>query len=197
MNEYIHINTPINIGTYDTIIQCGIVEYVKLSGQDDEKVYTKYGKIIQQLLKPRGKYFVTCVHINTDFTSYSLSDYYNGYILWSGNDGYYPRGKYGFSSYIPLKKIYQEEKTQDYYVTSIIWLVVLHCGYSNICKENWTLYSAILKSIIAPYFIHSYVQLTPNNKFYFQSWLWQFIPQLKGDKYVTPVTLEYIMFENS
>jgi hypothetical protein len=87
--------TPEQLGKFDLILQCGNVEYTRCVGEPDDK-YTDYFKLVQKLLKPDGKYFITCIHGRTyDYIDdYRLYDYSQAYVLLFGNDGAYPGGRF-------------------------------------------------------------------------------------------------------
>lgn len=195
---------PEILGTFDIIMQLGNIEYIKLAGQKDEDVYRNYGKKILPLLEPNGKYFITGIHLNEHFRKYKTIDYYNAYLLWSGNDGYYPKSKNSFSDAIEKEGfcvLWREDRTLDYYLTSIFWFSVLYCGYSELCRESYyekDLLKAIGKTFCDPYFIHSFLTYTPTSNIYLQPWIWQFIPQEQTDgSFISPVTLEYILFQKT
>ena len=191
--------TKKELGTFDLILQCGNLEYIKCTGESDE-VYINYSKIINSLLNKNGKYFITCIHFNNKFNIYSFYDYYNCYFLWSGNDGYYPNGRDGFSKYADkagLKNIYQEERTMDYLITTIIFMSYLKCMKGK-CVNSMSvkgLTEACIKTIAAPYYLHTYLCYTPTIYFDLLPWQWEFIPQKINNEYITPVTLEYICFQ--
>ena len=190
------------LGTYDLILQCGNLEYVKCTG-DSNDIYIKYSNIIKNLLNKNGKYFITCIHLNNNFKKkyWSIYDYINCYILWSGNDGYYPHGKDGFSKYaesVGLKNIYQEDRTNDYLITTVIFMSYLQCMKNNKCFNSITfknLFNSIIKTIAGPYYLHTYLCYSPTSNFYWLPWQWEFIPQFKNNQWMTPVTLEYILFQ--
>jgi len=194
--------TPEELGTYDLILQCGNVEYIRCVGESSEK-YETYCNIIKKLLNKNGKYFITCIHFNEKYSSYSLYDYINAYLLWSGNDGTYPMGKDGFTKYaemVGLKTTFQQERTHDYYIVSTYFMSYFRCAKNNTCYNMMSFSDtliALFKTIAGPYYIHSYLQYTPSTNYYWIPWLWQFIPQIKNNEYIFPVTLEYILFENS
>ena len=187
------------LGKYDLILQCGNLEYIACTGDSEEK-YKDFSSIIYSLLKPNGKYFVTCIHFNEEFKSYSLYDYISAYILWSGNDGHYPSGKNVFTKYANkagLKKIYQENRSNDYFISTVIFMSYLQC-MNNKCINSVTSYGlldALLKTIAGPYYLHTYLCYSPTNNFDMLPFQWEFIPQKKDNKLVSPVTLEYILFE--
>ena len=193
------------LGTYDLILQCGNLEYIKCSGESDEDIYIKFCNIIYQLLNPHGKYFITCIHFNEHFNEhlkkYKIYDIINCYILWSGNDGSYPKGKYGFSKYankIGLKTIHQEDRTNDYFITTIIFMSYLQCMKNNKCVNSVSslgILDAMVKTIADPYYIHTYLCYSPHKNFYWLPWQWEFIPQYIDNKWITPVTLQYILFQ--
>jgi len=191
--------TPQKLGTYDLIIQCGNLEYLRCPGQSYD-IYGDYCKIIKELLKPNGKFFITCIHMNLEFTNWSLYDNFRCYILWSGNDGSYPRGHNGFSKYAEssgFKILNQQDRTNDYFLTSVICMSFLQCMKNNcVTSINSKEYgSAIIKTVAAPYFVHSYLCYSPSNIMESVPWLWQFIPQYKNNKWITPTTLQYILFQ--
>ena len=187
------------LGTFDLIIQCGNLEYIRCTGESTIK-YEKFCKIIYSLLKPKGQYFVTCVHFNAKFQNFSLYDYINSYILWSGNDGNYPNGRNGFTRYakkIGFKKIFQQDLTNDYFITTVIFMSYLQCMKEK-CVNSISFYGvidALIKTIAGPYFIHTYLCYSPTKNFYWLPWQWGFIPQNINNKLITPVTLEYILLQ--
>jgi len=187
------------LGKYDLILQCGNLEYIRCTGDPEEK-YTDFSSIIYSLLKPKGKYFVTCIHFNEQFKSFSLYDYINCYILWSGNDGSYPRGSDSFAKYANkagLKKLYQEDRTNDYFITTVIFMSYLQC-MKNKCVNSISSYgllNALIKTIAGPYYLHTYLCYSPTKNFDNLPWQWEFIPQNINNKLITPVTLQYILFE--
>jgi cyclopropane fatty-acyl-phospholipid synthase-like methyltransferase len=191
------------LGTYDLILQCGNLEYIKCTGESED-VYTKFCNIIYQLLNPNGKYFITCIHFNEKFKMKTTYDIINCYLLWSGNDGSYPYGKYGFSKHannIGLKTIHQEDRTNDYFITTVIFMSYLQCMKNNECTNSISfmgILDAIVKTIADPYYIHTYLCYSPRKDFYWLPWQWEFIPQnIKGinNEWITPVTLQYILFQ--
>jgi len=194
---------PENIGKYDLILQCGNIEYLKLAGQDEKEVYTKYAKIIRSLLNPKGKYFMTGLHSNPDFYNYidSCNDYMSLYLLWKGNDGSYPYGRTAFDTHfesVGFKKTYDEERTNDYYICSILWMSSLANTYTDMCRNGYSiknLLKACFKTIAAPYYIHTYLTYIPHKLPEKQPWTWQFIPQLKQNKLASPSILLYMLFE--
>ena len=191
---------PEVLGTYDLILQCGNLEYIKCTGESDNK-YLEYSEIIKKLLNNDGKYFITCIHTNKDFGKHSLYDSIRGYFLWSGNDGQYPTGRDGFSKYAEkagLKNIFQQDRTNDYFITTVIFMSYIQCMKNNKCVNSLTasgVLDALFKTIAAPYYIHTYVCYSPTNDFYWLPWQWEFIPQYKDYKLVSPVSLEYILFQ--
>ena len=187
------------LGKYDLILQCGNLEYIACTGDSEEK-YTEYSNIIYSLLKHNGKYFVTCIHFNEEFKSYTLYDYIIGYILWSGNDGHYPSGSDGFAKYANkagLKNIYQEDRSNDYFISTVIFMSYLQC-MNNKCINSISTYGildALLKTIAGPYYLHTYLCYSPTKNFDMLPWQWEFIPQKINNKLVSPVTLQYILFQ--
>jgi cyclopropane fatty-acyl-phospholipid synthase-like methyltransferase len=190
------------LGTYDLILQCGNLEYIKCTG-DSNNIYEKFSEIIYQLLKPNGKYFITCIHFNEKFEKYTFYDNMMCYLLWSGNDGCYPKGKYGFSKYannVGLKTIHQEDRTNDYFITTVIFMSYLQCMRDNKCfnsKSFTGILEALVKTIAGPYYLHTYLCYSPTNNFYWLPWQWEFIPQQDKTTFnwITPVTLQYILFQ--
>jgi hypothetical protein len=167
---------------------------------ESNELYLDYCKIINSILNINGKYFVTCLHRNIDF-KFSLEDKLKCYILWSGNDGFYPHTKTGFTKYAEkagLKNIYQEDRTIDYWITSVIYMSYFRCRNDNIHLNSINIQDiliALFKTIAGPYYIHSYLCFTPTNNYYWSPWLWQFVPQERNGKLEFPGTLEYILFE--
>ena len=175
------------LGTYDIILQCGNLEYIKCTGEQ-ESVYGKFCEIIYNLLNPNGKYFITCIHFNEEYKIKSIYDNINCYLLWSGNDGSYPYGKNGFSKYansVGLKTIYQENRTNDYFITTVIFMSYLQCMKNNKCYNSKSfigVLDALMKSIAGPYYIHTYLCYSPTKNFYWLPWQWEFIPQNINDE---------------
>ena len=213
--EAYHMNswdmTPEKIGTFDIIIQCGNLEYILRCGQNEDETYTKYSMIIKKLLKDNGRYFITCCHTNDDFYKHIKSidgvsylqvlDFYlHIYFLWSGNDGLYPNDKNNFSknaNKIGLKTIYREERTHDYFINMILFFSYFQT-YNNNLVTTFTLSSlsdALLKTIAAPYYIHTYLCYLSTNNYIWCPFTWEFSPQNINGKWKQPVTLQYIMFE--
>ena len=71
-------------------------------------------------------------------------------------------------------------------------------------KENdmklsiYGLLNSVVKTIAAPYYLHSYIQYTPNPYDYCScAWMWQFIPKTRQGKYSSFVTLEYILLQKN
>ena len=193
--------TPELIGTYDLIIQCGNLEYIRCSGDDPDKTYTKYCSIINKLLRPDGEYVITCVHSNNEnFGNYSMYDNIRGYFLWSGNDGYYPTNYDGFSKYANtsgFRTIHREERTNDYLIASALFMSALQCS-SGDCVTSFTIpgfLNALVKTIAGPYYVHTYICYSPTSSYDWLPWMWEFVPQKKNDKWVSPVTLQYIWFK--
>lgn len=187
------------LGMFDVIIQCGNVEYVMCTG-DSEKKYYEYFEIINSLLIKNGKYFITCIHFNENFPEYTLYDNINAYWLWSGNDGCYPSTTKTLINYAEkagLKSVYQEERTNDYHIASIIFMSYLQC-IKDKCINSYSLhgiFEALIKTIAGPYYLHTYICYTPSNSMYWLPWNWQFIPQEKNGVMISPVTLQYICFQ--
>ena len=192
--------TPEFLGKYDLVLQCGNLEYVKCQGEPDE-TYFEFCKIIKSILNPNGKYFVTCIHLNDMFTP-SLYDKLRCYFLWSGNDGSYPKSKNGFSKHAEnagLVKLYQEDRTIDYWITTVIFMSYLQFNHykkdSNIVFTYNGFVEAIFKTIAAPYYLHTYLCYSPTSDYFWLPWLWEFVPQYRNGKLEFPVTLEYILFQ--
>jgi cyclopropane fatty-acyl-phospholipid synthase-like methyltransferase len=208
--EAYHMNswdmTPEKLGTFDIIIQCGNLEYNLRSGQDPEQIYKKYTNIIKQILNTNGKFFITCCHTNEkyfqlkDYNPYTFDLCLHIYFLWSGNDGWYPKSKFGFSKYandIGLKTIYQEERTHDYYINmNFLFSYFQSYDGSNVTSLSVpSLLEACFKTIAAPYYIHSYLAYLSTNNYIWTPFLWEFTPANVNGKWIPPVTLQYIMFE--
>ena len=205
-----HINswdmTPEKLGTFDVILQCGNLEYILRSGQDPEKIYTKYSTIINHILKPNGKYFITCCHSNEiyfkskNWIDYSFEYYLRAYFLWAGNDGFYPKFKNGFSKYankIGLKTIYQEERTNDYYI-NMNFLFSQFQSYDGCNVTSFSVSSlcdALIKTIAGPYYIHTYLCYLSTYNYIWTPFLWEFAPVNINGVWSPPITLQYIMFE--
>jgi len=187
------------IGKYDLVLQCGNIEYAICSGENENR-YTELCKIINSLLNENGNYFITCIHSNDEFGEFSFYDRILLYFLWSGNDGYYPNGKDGFSKYAEkagLFPLYQENRTNDYFIMGMLYMSYFRCR-KNVCDHIVSLSGilhALFKTIAAPYYIHSYICYQPSKYYNLNPWNYQFIPQYKNGKWVSPETLQYILFE--
>jgi len=189
------------IGKFDLILQCGNIEYTRCSSESENK-YTEYFKIIQKLLNKNGHYFITCLHLNENaLKNYTYYDWIRGYILLFANDGAYPSGRFALTKHAKnanLKNIYQIEKTNEYYITSVFFLSTF--GFINDKKIQFSysgLFDAIIKTIAAPYYIHTYLCMAPTSNYEWTPWLWQFIPYQRGDWFGQFATLEYILFKNN
>ena len=196
--------TPENLGTFDIILQCGNLEYMVRSGQNHKEYYTKYSRIIKNMLKSNGIYFITCCHFNEKYfksSNWKTFDYYlHMYYLWSGNDGSYPNSKYGFSTYANnagLKTIYHEERTNDYYVAMTMFFSYFQSydGSSPMSLSIPSLCNALFKTIAGPYYIHTYLCYLSTNRYVWTPFLWEFTPQNINESWIPPTTLQYIMFE--
>jgi len=189
------------IGKFDLIIQCGNVEYTRCSSESEQK-YTDYFKIIQKMLNKNGKYFITCVHQCENWTKKcNFYDWIRLYILAFGNDGSYPEGRFCLTKHgenAKMKNIYQEQRTNDYFIYEVFYM----SSYGFTKKGNNQLnpigiLDAIIKTIAAPYYIHSYLCYSPTKDFYWLPWLWEFIPTQRGNWFGQFVSLEYILFQNT
>lgn len=191
--------TPDVIGKYDLVLQCGNIEYALSSGESEYK-YTELCKIINSLLNEKGNYFITCIHSNDEYGELSFYDRVRLYFLWSGNDGYYPGGKDGFSKYAEkagLFPIHQENRTNCYFITSMLFMSYYRCR-KGLCENIMSLpgiLNALFKTIAGPYYIHSYLCYQPSKYYDLVPWNVQFTPQYKNGKWVSPETLQYILFE--
>lgn len=185
------------IGTFDLVLQCGNVEYVLLLGDSKEK-YKDYCANLKRVLKPGGKYFITCCHMTKGYKR-SFSDLVKTYLLCAGNDGCYPNGKDGFTKYaeqVGFKVVYQEDRTFDYYVASILYFSFLRCmNKKDAVIDAMDLSRALLLTIAAPYFIHSYFCYQPSEHLPLVPFGWEFEPQPQKENLNFPVTLEYILFQ--
>ena len=190
------------IGHFDLVIQCGNLEYTRCAHESENK-YTEFFKIIQSVLKKDGKFFITCLHVNEEYLKQKTTfmDYIKWYILLFGNDGAYPIGRFALTKHgenAKLKNIYQTEMTNDYYIMST--MLCSTYGFINENSNHFTIpdfIQAIIKTIAAPYYIHTYLAYTPTKNYDWCPWLWQFIPYQKGDWFGRFVTLEYILFQNT
>ena len=198
--------TPEKLGTFDVILQCGNLEYMLRSGQKPEQKYTKYITIIHNLLNSNGNYFITCIHQNEKYFknknwfNYSFGYYIRMYILWAGNDGWYPRFKNGFSKYANnagLRTIYQEERTNDYYINdNFLFSYFQSYNGSNVTSFSMSsFFDALIKTIAGPYFIHTYLTYLSTNMYIWTPFVYQFTPVNINGEWTPPVTLQYIMFE--
>jgi hypothetical protein len=189
------------IGKFDLILQCGNIEYTRCASESENK-YTEYFRIIQKILNKNGYYFITCLHLNENaLKNYTFYDWIRAYILLFANDGAYPSGRFALTKHAEnakLKNIYQIEKTNEYYITSVFFLSTF--GFINDKKINFTLsglIDSIIKTIAAPYYIHTYLCMAPTSNYEWTPWLWQFIPCQREDWYGQFATLEYILFKNN
>ena len=176
------------------------MEYSRCTNESETK-YEDYFKIIQKILNKNGQYFITCLHLEKNtFDHYTLYDCIKCYFLAFGNDGCYPKGRFALTKHAKnakLKNIFQIERTNEYYLTSIFYLA----SYRFVDKSNNVvtylgLMDAIIKTIADPYYIHTYLCYTPTPDFNWCPWLWQFIPSQRGNWFGQFVTLEYILFQN-
>lgn len=190
-------NITEEIGKFDLVLQCGNVEYILLLGDSKEK-YKDYCENIKRILNPEGKYFITCCHMNKSYVR-SFSDLAKTYILCSGNDGCYPNGTDGFTKYAQkagLKVLYREERTFDYYVACILYFSFLRCmNKKETVMDALDLSRALLLTIAAPYYIHSYLCYQPSEYLPVTPFTWEFEPQPQKDKLDFPCTLQYILFQ--
>ena len=189
------------IGHFDLILQCGNLEYARCPSESENK-YTTYFKLIQSILNKNGNYFITCLHLNEHWNErYNLYDWVRAYFLAFGNDGAYPNGRFALTKHAEnakLKNIYQKEFTNDYYITSVFYFSTY--GFINNKNNHFTipgLMDATIKTIAAPYYIHSYLCYSPTKDYYWLPWLWEFVPHQRGDWFGQCATLEYILFQNT
>jgi cyclopropane fatty-acyl-phospholipid synthase-like methyltransferase len=189
------------IGKFDLIIQCGNLEYVRCASESEEK-YSEYFNIIQRILNIKGKYFITCIHqCDNMIQKCNFYDWIKLYILVFGNDGSYPAGRFCLTKLgetAKMKNIYQEERTNDYFIQEVFFM----SSYGFTKKGNNQsnpigILDAIIKTIAAPYYIHSYLCYSPTKDFYWLPWLWEFIPRQRGKWFGQLVSLEYILFQNN
>jgi cyclopropane fatty-acyl-phospholipid synthase-like methyltransferase len=190
-------NITEEIGKFDLVLQCGNIEHFRLMGEPEEK-YKDFCEIIKKVLVPKGKYFITCCHQNTEF-DWSVTDRVKAYILWAGNDGAYPLGPDGFTKYAKrsgFKLLYQEDRTFDYYVNEILLFSFLRCDKKchNVI-DPFSLSRALLLTIAAPYFIHTYLCYQPSKDLPVAPFAWEFEPQLKSKGWEFPNTLQYILLQ--
>jgi cyclopropane fatty-acyl-phospholipid synthase-like methyltransferase len=196
--DYWNITSDV-IGKYDLVLQCGNIEYAICSGENENR-YTELCKIVNSLLNEKGNYFITYIHHNENFGELSLYDRILLYFLWSGNDGYYSDGKDGFSKYAEkagLFPIHQEDRTNDYFITSMLFMSYYRCR-KGLCENIISLpgiLHALFKTIAGPYYIHTYLCYQPSKYYDLVPWVYQFMPQYKNGKWVSPETLQYILFE--
>ena len=195
--------TPEKLGTFDIVLQCGNLEYILRTGQDQKEYYTKYSRIVNSVLKPNGIYFITCCHFNEKYfksTKQSLDYYLHMYYLWAGNDGCYPDSKNDFAKYansVGLKTIYQEERTHDYYLAMTMCFSYFQ-SYNGGFPMSFSISSlldALFKTIAGPYYFHTYMCYLSLENHNWTPFMWEFAPQNINDNWMPPVTLQYIMFE--
>ena len=190
--------SPKEVGKYDLILQCANLEYCRCSGEPPT-VYCNFGKKIMSILNEKGKYFTTCLHFNADFT-FSWRDYMICYILWSGNDGFYPFSKMELSDQMEragLRNIWQQDRTLDYFLSTVIFMSFFQCRKEKCTTSiSWNgLVNALIKTIAGPYFLHTYLCYSPTHLYEGLPFLWEFIPQERDGKWISPVSLQYILFE--
>jgi cyclopropane fatty-acyl-phospholipid synthase-like methyltransferase len=191
---------PETLGTFDLILQCGNFEYVRCAGESEDK-YTQYFKTIKNLLNPTGNYFITCIHGRDgylkDFTFY---DYVRAYFLLFGNDGAYPEGQHALTKHAEkakLKVTYQEEKTNEYFISSVLFMSSFQFNSGkNFIFTATGFIDALIKTIAGPYYVHTYLCYSPTTDYYWVPWNWEFVPREVNGKFESPVSLEYILFEN-
>lgn len=197
--------TPEAVGTFDLIIQCGNLEYFRCWGEPDEK-YEEFARVVGRMLNPTGKYFITCIHFNERYLTrketWPMHLYHKtmAYLLWSGNDGGYPEGSDGFTKWAQkagLKTVYQEDRTSEYYIATTLFMSYLRCyqGRAEFQVDLLGILSAVIKTIAAPYYLHTYLCYTPAGSIDWIPWQWEFIPQHLDGRFETPVTLQYILME--
>jgi cyclopropane fatty-acyl-phospholipid synthase-like methyltransferase len=196
--------TPEFLGEFDLILQLGNLEYCRCTGESSTK-YTDYFEIVKKILKPNGLFFITCIHCNNNIMDkFTFYDYIRGFFLLYSNDGAYPaEGKYALLEHAEkanLTIIKQEERTNDYWITSVIYSSAYEYYFKNKKNSLMNLNSfvdAMIKTIAGPFFIHVYLCYTPTSDYYWVPWNWQFIPQQKGEQFISPVNLQYILFKNT
>jgi hypothetical protein len=188
------------LGKFDLVIQCGNLEYARCASESENK-YTDYFKIIQKILNKNGKYFITCLHLDKNaLNKYTACDWFKAYFLLFGNDGSYPKGKFALTKHgenAKLKNIYQMERTNEYFLTSVLYLSTY--GFTNKPTNIFTylgLFDSLIKTIAAPYYIHTYLCYTPTPNFNWSPWIWEFIPFQRGNWFGQFATLQYILFQN-
>jgi cyclopropane fatty-acyl-phospholipid synthase-like methyltransferase len=188
------------LGKFDLVIQCGNLEYARCASESENK-YTDYFKIIQNILNKNGKYFITCLHLDEiAVNKYTAYDWIKCYFLLFGNDGAYPNGKFALTKHgenAKLKNIFQMERTNEYFFTSVLYLST----YRFVDKPNniftyLGLFDSLIKTIAAPYYIHTYLCYTPTPNFNWCPWIWEFIPFQRGNWFGQFATLQYILFQN-
>jgi len=190
-------NITEKIGKFDLVLQCGNLEHFRLMGESEER-YKDLCEVIKRVLNPKGYYFLTACHQNTEF-NWSLTDRVKAYILWTGNDGAYPLGPNGFTKYAKqsgFNVLYQEDRSFDYYIHETLFFSFFRCTHT--CHSTVDFYSftrALLLTIAAPYFIHSYLCYQPSKYFPMVPFAWEFEPQLKENGWEFPNTLQYILLQ--
>jgi cyclopropane fatty-acyl-phospholipid synthase-like methyltransferase len=190
---------PDFLGKFDCIIQCGNLEYTRCISESHDK-YTEYFKIVQKLLNPDSKFFITCIHMNSGWENeFSLCDYIRGYVLYAANDGIYPESKNILTEHgknANMKLIHQSERTNDYWITAAINHGSFYF-YQNEEISFSRVLNALFKTIAGPFFIYSYLCYNPTFSYYWFPWLWQFTPRQCETRFISPVSLEYILFQNN
>lgn len=189
------------IGKFDLILQCGNLEYCRCTSETEDK-YTDYFKIIQKVLNVDGHYFITCLHLNSDaLKMFTFYDWIRAYFLAFGNDGAYPNGRFTLTKHAEnakLKNVHQFQNTNNYYITSILYFSTYGFSDNETIQFSYSgLFDAIIKTVAAPYYIHSYLCYSPTKDYFWAPWLWQFIPFQRGNWFGQFTTLEYILFQNN
>ena len=57
------------------------------------------------------------------------------------------------------------------------------------------LVESFIKTIAGPYYLHTYLCYSPTKNFDWLPWQWEFIPQKVNNRWITPVTLQYILLQ--
>ena len=191
--------TPEVLGTFDLIIQCGNLEYVRCCGETSDK-YGEYFSIVSKLLAQNGKYFITCIHTRDGIYDHLDSDdWLKAFFIGLGNDGGCPLGKDALIPYTKqndLQLVSREERTNDYWLTSVFFMSQYqYTKEKNNIMSVSGLVEALIKTIAAPYYVHTYITYSPTADYHWVPWNWLFNPKKRNGKYESPMTLEYMLFQ--
>ncbi|MEM7132286.1 MAG: class I SAM-dependent methyltransferase [Chloroflexota bacterium] len=188
-------------GQFDVVVINGSSEhYVSAEDAVEGKaaeIRTRFFEIVQYLLRPGGKFFITCIHyryptqpnqllkhpLRHDFGSYDFycSILYHFYAGWYPHEGDYEAA----ASKVGFKKLLEREATEDYLKTSIEW-----CDrYEAFKRDN----KAFMVKHLWPYFFRDPRYLFIGYLYdYYYAWSWQF----RGGA-DSPMKHKWLLFEST